>query len=427
MDPEVTLESLGEAVNAFRDELAKPNPNQEVLEKVTVFLDAHEEKINQPLTQAAALAAKNEAEVKDLKDALQAKGVEAGETRARVDALELELARSGGASSDASWKDGEEYKAINEFCKLGSNMDPELKQLLRTDIGIEGGFLAPTELDTEITKIITEIDGLRSVSRVRTIASKSLEVPIRDVIPVATYEAEQVTGSDSVANYTTETLTPYRQTFTSPITLDMLMDSAFDMESEIASDAAEAFAFGEGVAFIDGSGVREPAGILQNATIQANDFNGKSGAPFLHAEDVIKLTGELKFGYNPVYVMNRATLARIRGLRAAAVGAGDEEGGFLWNPSIMDPAVAGPQGNNTINGFPYVIAQTMPDVGVSGARPIAFGDFRRGYTIVDRTGMTVVRDEFTLKKRGIVEFTMNRWNTGQVTLAEAITLLQITA
>ena len=41
--------------------------------------------------------------------------------------------------------------------------------------------------------------------------------------------------------------------------------------------------------------------------------------------------------------------------------------------------------------------------------------------------MSVIRDEFTLKKRAIVEFTMNRWNTGQVTLAEAITVLQITA
>ena len=33
--------------------------------------------------------------------------------------------------------------------------------------------------------------------------------------------------------------------------------------------------------------------------------------------------------------------------------------------------------------------------------------------------------EVTEKRRAIVEFTMNRWNTGQVTLAEAITQLRI--
>ena len=50
---------------------------------------------------------------------------------------------------------------------------------------------------------------------------------------------------------------------------------------------------------------------------------------------------------------------------------------------------------------------------------VAFGDFRRGYTIVDRTGMSVVRDDVTAKRRAVVEFTMNRWNTGQVTLDPA--------
>jgi HK97 family phage major capsid protein len=55
---------------------------------------------------------------------------------------------------------------------------------------------------------------------------------------------------------------------------------------------------------------------------------------------------------------------------------------------------------------------------------MAFGDFRRGYTIVDRTGMSIIRDEYTLKKLAKVEFTMNRWNTGAVTLSDAIKLLK---
>jgi HK97 family phage major capsid protein len=82
------------------------------------------------------------------------------------------------------------------------------------------------------------------------------------------------------------------------------------------------------------------------------------------------------------------------------------------------PGLNGPVANS-LAGFPYAVANTMADE-ANNSYSLAFGDFRRGYTIVDRTGMSVVRDEFTLKKKAIVEFTMNRWNTGIVTLPEAI-------
>ena len=63
----------------------------------------------------------------------------------------------------------------------------------------------------------------------------------------------------------------------------------------------------------------------------------------------------------------------------------------------------------------------------TNAFPIAFGDFFRGYTIVDRTGTRFIRDEVTRKKEAIVEFEVMRWNTGQVTLVEAIKLLKTVA
>ena len=48
-------------------------------------------------------------------------------------------------------------------------------------------------------------------------------------------------------------------------------------------------------------------------------------------------------------------------------------------------------------------------------------------TITDRTGLAVIRDEYSLKKKAAVEFTMNRWLTGQVILSEAIKLLTCAA
>ena len=225
-------------------------------------------------------------------------------------------------------------------------------------------------------------------------------------IPVATYEGETDAGGDSNSTYENETITTFRQTFSAPITMDMLMDSAFNMESEIMSDAAEAFALGEGNNFVNGVGAKTPKGFLQDSRV-GGLISSTSGT--IDADDVILISGELKVGYNPTYVFNRRTLASLRTLKAT-------DGNFLWAPGL-NGVVA-----NTINGSPYSIAEAMPDI-ASNSKSIAFGDFLRGYTIVDRTGLSVIRDEFTLKKKAIVEFTLNRWNTGQVVLPEAIKVI----
>jgi HK97 family phage major capsid protein len=46
--------------------------------------------------------------------------------------------------------------------------------------------------------------------------------------------------------------------------------------------------------------------------------------------------------------------------------------------------------------YPVVEAEDMPDI-AANAFAIAFGDFRRGYLIVDRQGVRVLRDPFSAK------------------------------
>ena len=416
-----TLDSIQVAVKELRAEVEKKNANPEKLAKLHEFLDGAEEKVFQPIARANAEIAKRETEVKELRERLETTGKSSAEIKARVDALEAEIARGEYRSKgDRNWKEAPEFKALNEFCRVGINaVGAEHKALLRTDSAVDGGFLTTSEMDSEITKKITEIDPIRSVARVRTISSKSLELPIRATIPTATYEGEADTGADSASSYSNETVVPYRQTFTVPVTMDMLMNSVFDMDSEILGDAAEAFAFGEGNGFTVGTGFKQPAGFVTNATLQAAArLSGVSGV--LTPNSLILLTGDLKVGYNPVYVMNRRTLALIRTFRGDAASPGDAAGQFLWQPGMNGGVAA------TLNGYGYILANSMPDV-ASSAFAVAFGDFRRGYTIVDRTGTSIIRDEFSQKRKAIVEFTLNRWNTGRVTLPEAIKLLQITA
>ena len=238
-------------------------------------------------------------------------------------------------------------------------------------------------------------------------------MPVRNGIPTASYEGEAETGADSLSNYRMVSVTPYRQTVTVPVTMDMLMNGGFDIESEIRGDVAESFALGEGQGFVVGTGVKQPEGFTANASVIANkatDVVTTVDATF--ADAIIALPGDLKTGYNGVYGFSRRTIARIRQLR-------DGNGAFLWMPSI---GMAG-QNPNTINGHPYIELPSLGDHdGATGADIGIFADFNRGYSIVDRVGVSVVRDEVTAAQQAIIKLTFHRWNTGIVAIAEAFKL-----
>ena len=81
---------------------------------------------------------------------------------------------------------------------------------------------------------------------------------------------------------------------------------------------------------------------------------------------------------------------------------------------------------NTILGQPYIEAADMADVG-AGTKPVAFGDFRRGYMIVDRINLSVLRDPYTQAASGTIRYIARRRVGGQVILAEAIRLQNVSA
>lgn len=417
---EPTVETVMQAVTELRAEVEKKNFSQEKVDAINVVLDTSEERsqaINALETKNRQLNEDIE-ELKGVKEQYEeARKIDiekAGEFKGRIDALESEIARGlKGEQDDADFRTTPEFKALTEYCRMGeSRMDEEHKVLLRTDIDPDGGVLTPVEMDSMITEKIVEIDPVRGVARVRTIGSKSIILPIRNTVPTATFEGEAEEGTDSASTYESETVTPFRLTHTTPVTTDLLQDSAFNMESEIIDDGATAFAFGEGNGFVLGTGFKQPQGIFVDTRLQTG-ARETAAAGVLDADAIILITGDQKTGYQNSYMLNRRTLAIIRTFKSTT-------GQFLWMPGLNGPVA------NTLNGFPYALANSVPDVAAS-AFALAFGDFFRGYTIVDRTGMEIIRDNFTLKKKAIIEFTMHRYTTGQVTLPEAIKLLKIKA
>ncbi|TPG76320.1 phage major capsid protein [Pseudomonas arsenicoxydans] len=390
------------------------------IEEVLNELRATTERLGAQHAETKTMAAKAEKLFSDqeeksqrLTSDLEAAKKSSAEAAERLDALEMELSRKGGPGTGRDYKESPEYKAIAAYVSRGTDdMDTEQKSILmRSDSGPDGGYLTTPELDNVIIKGITEISPIRSVARVRTVSRKTLQAPVRTGIPKASYEGEAEDGDESQSKYGSASLTVHRLTTTIPMTTDLLLDTAFDFESEVMADVSEAFAFAEGRNFVLGDGVKKPMGYLSVAAGLQDDARISGASGKLDGDDIIRLTGDLKVGYNPVFALNRRTLAEIRLLKGT-------DGHYIFQPGLNG------QIPNQIAGFNYILMEDMPDI-AANAIPLSFQDFRRGYTIIDRTGTEVIRDNLTGKKAAIVELTFHRYNHGQVTLKEAFKLLKI--
>lgn len=416
-DPTIT--EVAQTVELLRGEVKGATLEPDTKARIMEYIE-NDEKRNQATLLAEKRADGLEEAIgtqKALIDELKTENEALPEMRGELKALEALIAQRGGQTEKGdAWKEEGEYAGLMTFAQKGlTGLNDETKALMRSDVDTDGGFLVPTEMDTNLQKEIVELDPIRPLARVRTIGAKAIEMPVRTDIPRATFEGEAALNAEDNSTYRLVTAVPYRQTITIPATMDLIMNSAFDIERELQDDAGIGFAEGEGQGFTTGTGVKEPEGVTQNPTVISTvDTFSIGGTDHAIASKFIEITGELKVGYNAVYNIHRRTLAKIRTLR-------DTQGRFLWQPGLNGPV------GNTLNGFPYVLTPSMSPWDSIGGDAVIFGDWSRGYTIIDRVGMSVIRDNVTKKGQAIIEFTMHRWLTGIVTIPEAFRMLRAAA
>lgn len=387
------VKQVMEAVAALREAVeskTKGLPDMAKIEKIEAFLEG-QEKTNQKYTSEFLQFQKDAGEYKD-----------------RIAALEKQLSDPANGNQTALKAEmAATEKAFDTFLREGKHAANLETKYLRTDNDTQGGYLTTAELETTILKNITEISKFRSLAKVSTISKGVLEIPKRTALLNGGWVGEGATGSRSQSDYGMVRIPANKMHVTVPVTIEMLQDSSYSIEGEILSDVQESFAQLEGAAFVSGSGSHRPEGFMTNASVAEYNTGVADG---LSGDSIIEIAAQLKTGYNPAYVLNRKTVAKVRTLKAA-------DGHYLWTPGLG-------QGNpNTINGLPYAEMIDMPDVG-AGLYPIAVGDWSRAYRIVDRIGIAVIRDDVTLKLEGKVELAFFKRVGGMVVLAEGIKKLK---
>jgi HK97 family phage major capsid protein len=195
----------------------------------------------------------------------------------------------------------------------------------------------------------------------------------------------------------------------------LLEDNAYNLEGELMADFAEAFGVAEATAFVTGNGTGKPKGLLATSTGIAEIKTG--AAATLGTDPAATIIGmfhslQSAFAQNGFWIMNRKTLGALRTLK-------DETGRFI----MLDPITAGAP--TTLLGRPIVEAVDMPDV-AANAVPILFGDLS-GYRIVDRIGLSVLRDPYSIATKGQVRFHARRRVGGDVSHADRFVKLAVKA
>ncbi|SON54881.1 phage major capsid protein, HK97 family [Hartmannibacter diazotrophicus] len=293
----------------------------------------------------------------------------------------------------------EHRDAFHAYMRSGA--DNGLKSLeakaLSVGSGPDGGYLVPDETEAEIGRRLAALSPIRALSTVRTVSSATYKKPFSISGPAVGWVGETAarpqTGGPTLAELTYPTMELYAMPAATQTLLD---DAAVDVDAWLADEIEQAFAAQEGTAFVTGDGSSKPTGFLSVTTVAEESWawgklgyvlTGASGAfaSASPADALVDLVYSLKAGYrqNANFVLNRSTQAAVRKLK-------DADGNYLWQP----PATA--DGRASLLSFPVAEVEDMPDIGAN-MMAIAFGDFRRGYLVVDRTGVRVLRDPYSAK------------------------------
>lgn len=295
----------------------------------------------------------------------------------------------------------------------------ELRSLSSVSDG-QGGFLMPPSYENDIIMGAYDLAELRPLcqasptSRDTVILGKlSKPVVAWGTQDVAVSAQDLAAGDVRIPILDLKALTLIHNN-----TLD---DAGADVWGELNMAFNAAVAEAEDDAFIAGIGGQlQPGGVLTNLLVQARKTNSGVAAAMSDSthngvDALISCLYSLMKTYrrNATWAMNSTTESVVRKFK-------DTNGQYLWQPPVQAGTPA------TLLGRPLVNPEGAPDI-AANAFPIVIGDFRSGYKIRDRAGISVQRLVERYAEYDQTGFLLKRRVGGAVVKAEAFSCIKIAA
>lgn len=356
-------------------------------------------------------------------------------TKSRLDAVETLAARPNPGKQDGV--DPEEAKQMERFITLlrkgekGANPIAQLQLESKATTGSvdsdpDGGYLVPPTWANRMIQRSFETTPMRQLCTIMTTTGDDIEFP-NDVVDVdANWVGEKAARVQTKSIKPGKIRIPVHEVYAFPkLTQKLLDDNAFNLEAYLSNRITDKISRVENNAFIIGTGNGQPTGFLNYSTDTAADETrswnklqykptGASGAFVAAASSpgdcLIDLVQMLKVAYlgGASWLMPRAVIGLVRELKNSV-------GGYLWQPNYQ---IGVP---STLLEYPVTIAPDMPVV-AANSYSAAFGNFKEGYTILDRMGIRLLRDPYSDKPN--IGFYFTKRTGGDVVNFDAIKLLK---
>ena len=286
----------------------------------------------------------------------------------------------------------------------------QISNVLQEGIDPQGGYLVPDEYDKRLIDILTEENVMRTLGTNITTSGEH-KINIAATKPAAAWIEEGGTLTFGDATFDQIILDAHKLHVAIKVTEELLYDNAFNLENYILTQFGKALSNAEEDAFINGTGIGQPLGILAE-TGGAQVGVTSASSTKVTADEIINLVYSLKRPYrkNAVFLANDVCVAELRKLK-------DNNGQYLWQPSLQ----AGEP--DRVLGYKIYTSPYFP-VPTAGGTAVAFGDFSY-YNIGDRGTRSFAELKELFAGNGMIGFVAKERVDGKLVLPEAIKLLQM--
>jgi HK97 family phage major capsid protein len=302
-------------------------------------------------------------------------------------------------SGEKPHEPSEHKRAFDGYIRRGESQGLSTleQKAMSVGSGTDGGYLVPSQTEAEISRALAKASPMRQIADVRQSSVTLYKKPFATAGAATGWIGETAARPQTNSPVLAELQFPAFELYAQPAATQALLDdSIVNLDEWLAREVETVFAEQETEAFINGDGVTRPKGFLTYPKVAntawvwgstgyvptgvAGNFTGTNSS-----DKLVDVIYALKAGYrqNARWMLNRNTQSAIRKFK-------DGQGNYLWQPA------ASPDGSATLMSFPVIESESMPDI-ATDSHAVAFGDFKRGYLIVDRVGVRVLRDPFSTK------------------------------
>lgn len=267
-----------------------------------------------------------------------------------------------------------------------------------------GGYTIPPGFRQKLVEVQKAFGGLAAeVESFPTENGATIEYPSNDDTAstgaITAEAAAFANGTD--LTFGTVSLPTYKYTSsgagtTTPlrVSVELLQDSYFDVESFVAKALGTRIARAQATHWAVGSGTGQPTGIVHAGLTEDHEL--ATTATITYA-DLLDLEAKLDPSYeqNAKWVFSKATWTAVRKLVDTA-----------GRPLVIDSAMSGIGGApvKTLLGYPVVLDQAFPNPAGDSTNFAVLGDLKEAYVIRRVANLTVVANPYSRANNGEVEF-----------------------